>query len=306
MGLERKVKKKTILALVFDLVKERIKQITKKSVDLFIFEFFKFFGSINNFNPYLNTEYDYNLHQRYFLRILFLKAILPIRVLRTLNLLPPEGINLDFWLCAASPCSSGTRFKCQDFRLIGKIREFLGHPDSLPQGYFNSFEQVWGAFQRKRSGETCNGSFSPLMLFPVRDFPDHAKEKVRELFKFDEDNIDSLNYLFLCPDHIGNKGSAKSVLKLRSDSVFNYSPEYVDEALRRGQAFVRVGRKGYKTLTYLPTLISLCKNKPSFASPLPANSETLAVVKSVIMANNLDLENILSHATVSFGGEYPG
>jgi len=306
--------RKTILALVFGFVKEHLRKTSAQSTDLLIAQFFNKFYPLDQLNRHLKQQFDNNVHQRYFLRVLFLKVLLPIDVLRSLHLFPPKGVDLDLWVCLASPCSSSDKYKCQNIKLIETIRHFLRHDDGLPEGYYQTFEKTWGDQQRQRpldqNKKRSLESFSPLILFPVKSLPLHVKRQILKLHDRGKEIGPVLDHLFLCPDHFGAKPGVKLELKLRSDTIFNYSFEYIHEILSSGQAVIRPGRKGLRHLPFLPTLISRCKNKPPFECPSPVDKVTLAAVRSLFgtMASTRDLDDLLgSHSNFGLSNDlFPG
>src|SRR5574343_554181 len=305
MGLEKKVRRKTALLKTFNLIKNHLKLTSSKSVDLSIFEFFNNFCSVDQLNRNLKPYYQNNIQQRYLLRLLFLKVLLPLDILRSLLLFPPQGVDLDLWLCLASPCGSFDRYKNQNIKLIQQIRTSLNQPDNLPENYYDSFESSWGDKQRLRPIDREKslqfGSYSPLILFPIKQLPPHVKAKVIEVYG-NEELASSLDHLFLCPDHFGPVKGNKPDLTLRSDSVFTYSFEYILEVLDKGQATFRTGRKGWRTLSCLPTLIERSKLNPPFEDLKPVSEETLAVVKGLLrnMAGSLrDLNRLFADENYS-------
>lgn len=318
MGLERKKSRKPVksfdiqhrrrtnLSLVFDVFKDHLKTSSPESIDSHIVRFFESFCSLRLLNQNL-ASYQYrelflktseSTHQRYLLRVLFLKAVLPLDILRSLHLFPPQGVDFNQWVCLASPCSSSDRYKCQDAIVLRDIRKILNNSDLLPEGFYESFNSTWGHFKRlnavnqERKIPVSNNS--PLMLFPVKHLPSIAKAAIITLYgKTDDDFVSILDQLFLCPDHFGAAKGISLELGLRSDALFNFSLEYLYDVLNNGHAVIRAGRKSWKNLEFLPTLVSLLKHKPAFVTPNPVNENTLAQVKSLLLgvagsSSNLD------------------
>ena len=337
MGLVRKSKKKTnrsavskkktALLLVFDIVKEYMKNTTLDPVDLQIARFFKKFCSLTSLNRCLIFKQNEagivtadNTHQRYLLRILFLKSILPLDILRSLHLFPPKGVELDEWVCLASPCSSSDRYKCQDAVLLGRIRQWLNPNDDVSFDFFTTFGHTWG--ERKRLNAINQernlpiGNNSPLLLIPVKFLPHSAKASIIGLCgdRVDHNFLSVFDQLFLCPDHFGEVSGAKLKLSLRSDMIFHFSLEYLYEVLEQGSAVIRAGKKGWVNLPYLPLLVSRLQFKPSFEDPFPVSESTFAAVKS-LFNRNMDggyhnLSGLFAssrHSSVRFENEYnPG
>jgi len=302
----KKIKRKTELLKTFDLVKNYVKLTSSDSIDLSIFRFFSKFCSIDQLNRNLKPNYQSGIQQRYLLRLLFLKVLLPLDVLRSLLLFPPHGVDLDLWICLASPCSSFDRYKNQNIRLIQAIRTYLNQPDNLPDNYYDSFESSWGNKQRlkpiDREKSLQFGSYSPLLLFPVKQLPSHVKAEIVKAYGDQEEFVSSLDHLFLCPDHFGSVKGNEPDLTLRSDSIFNFSFDYILDSLNKGQAAFRVGRKGWGDLSCLPTLLERSKFNPLFEDLKPVCEETHAVVKGLLrnMADNLqDLTRLLSDENYS-------
>jgi hypothetical protein len=290
MGQGDDQKRKTIFSLVFSIVIHFFKNPSNHSVDKIIAQFFSRFGPLHHLNRGLRDYFDYNVQQRYFLRVLFLKVLLPIDILRSLHLAPPKGVSLDTWICFSGPCGSADKYRCQNIRVVEKIRKLLGHQDNLPPGYYRSFEKTWGNHSRvkpvNQSKRAKTGSFSPLLLFPVRSLPDKVKVNILRAHGRSHHLEGVLDNLFLCPDHFGPVPGVKLDLNLRSDSIFNYSFEYLLELLQSGKGIFRPGRKGWKHLPYLPTLISKCKNQPPFAEPEPVDESTLTAVRNLFEMNS--------------------
>jgi len=298
MGLVKRVKRKTNLTLVYNTVKNRLKFLSK-SPDHFISEFFGKFAPLSTLNRGLSHFNLKSAHQRNFLRLAFLKVVLPIEVLRSLCLFPPKGVRLDHWVCFASPCMSFDKYRCQNSKILKVIRQYLNHPDNLSADYYDSFGATWGNYQRlnpfseRRSQQ--QGDYSPLILFPVKQLPYFVKEKIASFFSHQREYVSVIDKLFICPDHFGFKSNNGLDLSLRSDSVFNYSLEYLVEALNQNPNTFRVGRKGWKNLPYLPVLVSQLKDKPSFGDLPPVTSETLSLVAESLpeMSNNFSYETEL-------------
>ena len=306
MGLKKNFKRKTALLKTFDLVRAHIKVSSAISVDLTIDRFFSKFCSVEQLNRNLKPNNHSNIQQRYLLRLLFLKVFLPLDTLRSLLLFPPQGVGLDQWICLASPCGSFDRYKNQNIKVIQSIRAFLNQPDNLPDNYYDTFETSWGNKQRLRPIDREKspqfGNYSPLLLFPAKQLPPRVKAKVIEAYGNDEEFSSSLDHLFLCPDHFGPVKDNEPDLTLRSDSIFNYSLEYLLEVLDKGQATFRVGRKGWGQLPCLPFLIERSLSNPLFDDLKPVCEETLACIKGLLrnMAGNLvDLNRLFSDENYS-------
>ena len=297
MGLKIVTKRKTFLSLIFDIVKERMGLLSTESIDVLLAQFFIKFFPLSHLNRNLKSGFDENIHQRYLLRLLFLKVILPLDILRSLCLFPPRGVDLDLWYCFVAPCSSGDRFKTQNILAVKEIRDCLRQNfDDLPSDYYESFEATWGDSRRKkpvnRDKNQPIGSFSPLMLFPVKQLPPEVKLQIIEKSP-DKSLIPVIDHLFICPDHFGPCKNDKPELSLRSDSIFNYSFEYILEVLQKGQASFRRGRKGWRNLPSLSVLIQRNTSKPLFDDLPPVTDSTLAAVRNLFnnMASHLtDLE----------------
>jgi len=311
MGKGRFPLRQTNLSVVFSIVQNHFKnQLKGKSIDRQIACFFRQFCSLNKINRCLSDPYDSNVHQRYLLRVVFLKVILPLEVLRSLHLAPPKGVDFDRWVCFASPCSSGDRFKSQSVKVIEQIRLALKHQDGLPSNYYKTFKKTWGSLSRSKpidcSKKSVFGTHSPLILFPVKDLPKRVKLEIIRNYGQEKDFALALDGLFVCPDHFGSAPGSNLELKLRSDSIFNYSLEYITEILRDGTGVFRRGRKGWKSLPYLPTLISRFKLQPWFDSPKPVTDTTLSVIESSLRMACEDYENYFGMGSNSsqFDGGY--
>ena len=297
MGQGKTLRRKTNFYTIFSIVKDFLKSPSSHSVDKIIAKFFSRFGPLSNLNRSLKDHFDYSVHQRYFLRVLLLKVILPIDILRSLHLAPPDGVSLDTWVCLAAPCSSSDRFKCQNIRYVEKIRRVLGHRDNLPKGYYQTFEKTWGNQRRARpvdfSRKARTGSFSPLLLFPVCQLPKKVRTDIVLAYSKGYQLSEVLDKLFLCPDHFGPVPGCKLDLTLRSDSIFNYSFEYLLEVLDSGKGIFRPGRKGWKNLPFLPTLVSKCRYQPAFAEPKPVTPSTFSAIKNSLQMNSGSLTRSL-------------
>ena len=135
--------------------------------------------------------------------------------------------------------------------------------------------------------QTKLGSLSPLLLFPIRDLPEGFKKEILKSAGKDHPISEVINDLFICPDHFGHLKNANLELSLRSDAVFNFSLEYLVEAIDSGKSKFRLGRKSLKNLPFLPHLIDRAKSQPSFVTPNPVNIETLNLVASAMSGNML-------------------
>lgn len=267
---DSEVKRVTELKAVFNIVKECIKSIRPDfTVEQFIFLFFSRFVPVNHLNHNLNSINGPN-HQKCLLRLCFLKAILPLNILRSLCLFPPEGVDLDLWVCCVSPCSSSDRLKYQNIEAIGYIRECLRLDDRLPEGYYKTFEQSWSNLERGKpinKTKTLNfGKCPPVMLFPIKNLPLRSRASI---FQYQRDPVtfeSVADHLFLCPDHFTAKENRILELSLRSDLIFNYSLEYIFEVLNSGNAEIKLGRKSWRNQPCLPYLISRAKTEPPFAA----------------------------------------
>lgn len=126
MGRRSSSKRKTNFAKIFSLVEDNLKRHTNHSIDKAIFKFFKNLTVLRDLNRFLSDSYSESVHQRYLLRVLYLKVILPIETLRSVHLVPPVGVEADQWVCFANPCSSSDRYRCQNSKVLQKLRESLG------------------------------------------------------------------------------------------------------------------------------------------------------------------------------------
>lgn len=291
----------TNLALVSELVHDLVYKVTGQNIDKVIISFFRRYCKLSALNRCLNDTSEPINHQKYLLRVLFLKAILPVDILRSLHLIPPKGVSFDQWVCFAGPCASSDKIKCQDIKIIQSIRDQLGI-DSVLDSSNRSFEEVWGKCVRDNSSrqQIPIGSFSPLLLFPTKSLPHRVKLDI--LRKAPENsglNYRHLDRLFLCCDHFGIAKGAKLRHLLRSDRLFNYSYEYICEVLDNGKGCFQLGRKSWRTLKYLPQLISKSEIGPQFEDPNPVSNSTLAHIEGL----KVFTMNTLSSSSMFNGGE---
>lgn len=288
MGRQASSKRKTNFAKIFSLVEDSLKRHKSLSIDKAIFKFFKGFTSLKDLNRCLTEGYSESVHQRYLLRVLYLKVILPLETLRSVHLVPPAGVEADQWVCFANPCSSSDRYRCQNSKVLQKLRSSLGQVDNLKSDFYDSFEKTWGDYSRTNAADFSKksnlGPFSPLLLFPVKDLPGVVKKEIESLSGVTSEIIDKL---FICPDHFGPAKGVTLEPSLRSDTVFNYSLEYLQEVLENGKGVFRLGRKGWRNLPFLPVLASKLAGKPSFTSPLPVDDILFQALTATLRASNM-------------------
>lgn len=284
MGRKRKLysEEKTTLGSVYRIL-EKSSGTSKENFERQIFTFLNKVCDLKELNPNL-THPSTSVVQRNFLKIILLKVILNIEDLRSLCLFPPKDCALDRWVCFASPCRSSDLFRCHNPKVIELIRSKIGHTDNLPPNYYDQFEQTWGLRTRfKLSNKSLqnlvqHNSSSPMILFPIRLLPG----KVEEVLCRQVSNISGFtDELFLCCDHFSAASRSRLFFSLRSDQIFNYSLEYLSEIIQAGLCEIKSGKKGWGILNNLPTLISKCRNEPSFATPKTVSLENIAASAEV-------------------------
>ena len=290
MGRRKSSKRKTNFAKVFSIVERSLKRKSKTSTDKVIFQFFQKLITITDLNRCLTGTYSESVHQRYLLRVLFLKVILPLETLRSLHLAPPAGVEADQWVCFAGPCSSSDRYRCQNSKVLHNLRISLGQQDGLDPDFYSSFERSWGDFARLKPADNIKrpnlGPYSPLILFPVKSLPDLVIKNIQESVPGIPSDL--LQKLFICTDHFGPANGVTLDPSLRSDTVFNYSLEYLNEILLNGSAVFRLGRKGWRNLPFLSMLEPTLKNKPPFTDPMPVDDEALRTITTTLAGGAMD------------------
>lgn len=274
-------KKSAHLSQIFQIVKKQICLKKGQKFDKFIVSFFKKYCNLSDLNRCLSDSGVIKSHLKPLLRILFLKAVLPIDILQRIHLAPPPDVPLDQWVCFAGPCASSDKVKCQNYKIIKNIRIDLGIEE---EGDFNydCYESTWGTFIRDRSKHDEPiplGSFSPVLLFPVKAFSKKVQQEIVSNFP---DGKDLHHQLFLCSDHFGPSVSRlRRKTGLRSDQLMNYSLDYLNNLLDKEQSCFRPGRKNWKNFRYLPILKLRVLNQPPFAVPKPVTADTLARIKTL-------------------------
>lgn len=244
-----------------------------------IIAFFEQFFPLSSINSRLCSEKPTET-QSQIIKLLFLRTVLPLEILRSLDLFPPEGVSFERWQCLAGPCSSTDQLRCLNFSVINQIRQKIGLTDDLPSDYYKKFQSIWcdkSRGERKRKGD---GSFSPLMLFPVRLLPPEHQDIILNEYPLIKGQISEL---FLCGDHFYVKPDSDLSLPLRSATIFNYSIEYLTRCLCSGEVELKITRKGTAVVPYLKTLLNLGEGCPSYTDPRPFNCADLGALN---MENN--------------------
>ena len=279
-------KRKTILRQVFKVIKDHLKTPSRPSIDNFIFSFFSQFCSLSSINENLRNR-NPSVHQQNFLRVMFLKTILPLSILQDFCLAPPTNLDSVNYKCFCSPCSSERKFKHYNPQIIEQIRSHLGC-DTFPSGFYESFDSFWGdncpIKVYKATGELYKNQF-PVMLFPCKLLPQNVKEKI-VLNWPDHEIAEGIDRLFLCPDHFGPDPKVELPIAVRSDYIFSFSVEYILELLENGSVVFRHGVKGMKKLKYASHLIANTRYQPSFGDLKPVTEQTLQNIQRFLAMEN--------------------
>ena len=213
---------------------------------------------------------------------LLMKCILDLDTLRGLCLMPPEGCGLDQWQCLAGPCNTSDKLRCQNIRLVKAFRAFNGKKDNLEPDYHEKFETVWGDFKRNKAKDKDKrlGSFSPLMLFPVKLLHETVS---RDILMKRPDLKDCIDKLFICCEHFQDVANDST---LSNRSLPSFSLDIINEELANGKAVFSWGRL-FPKLSYVTKLLELGERSPGFNLTLPqpiVNPQILVQISRDVMA----------------------
>ena len=195
--------------------------------------------------------------QKYHLLLMFLKIVLDLDTLQSLNLMPPPGCSLERWMCFAGPCKSSDQLKCQNIKVIQAFRLFKKN-DTLPKSYYDDFVTTWGDFARANPTQKNSrliGPYSPLMLFPVKALHPVVK---KEILAIRPDMVTTVDEVFVCCDHI--KGE-----NFKNGRLLNLSIEYINRKLGAGLLNFSSGRKSLANLPFMKKLGQLNAVEPPAA-----------------------------------------
>ena len=251
---KKKKMEETVLWKVAEPVKSCLLENSQNTTDR-ITEFVQSLCDLTVLNPDLtNPKSD---SQKYHLLLMFMKMVLDIDTLQSLNLMPPPGCSLERWMCFAGPCKTSDQLKCQNAKVFQAFRLFKKN-DAVPKSFYDDFIATWGDFGRANPVQKDSrpiGAYSPLMLFPVKAL--HPVMK-KEILTIRPDLAGTIDEAFVCCDHI--KGE-----NFKNGRLLNLSIEYINRKLGAGVVHFSSALKSLANLPFMEKLCQLIAVEPPAA-----------------------------------------